>query len=46
MSIDDQPRSERPSMAQADENVTKICEIIVEDRQQTIKQVVKLSGIT
>jgi len=45
-STDDQPRSGRPSMAQTDENVARIREIIMEDRQQTIEKVVELSGIT
>jgi len=46
MSIDDQPRSGRPLTAQTDENVAKIREIIMEDRRQTIEQVVELSGVT
>jgi hypothetical protein len=41
MSTDDQPRSERPSIARTDENVTKIRQIILEDRRRTIDEVLK-----
>ncbi|PNF34314.1 hypothetical protein B7P43_G15760 [Cryptotermes secundus] len=43
MSIDDEPRSGRPSTARTHENVEKIREIIKEDRR-TIEEIVELSG--
>ncbi|PNF43896.1 hypothetical protein B7P43_G02795 [Cryptotermes secundus] len=46
MSIDDEPRSGRPSTAQTHENVEKIREIIEEDRRQTIEEIVELLGVT
>ncbi|PNF32967.1 hypothetical protein B7P43_G16666 [Cryptotermes secundus] len=44
MSIDDKPRSGRPSTARTHENVEKIREIIKEDRRRTIEEIVELSG--
>ncbi|PNF28484.1 hypothetical protein B7P43_G15225 [Cryptotermes secundus] len=44
MSIDDKPRSGRPSTARTHENVEKIREIIKEDRRRTIEEV--LSSIS
>ncbi|PNF14149.1 hypothetical protein B7P43_G17665 [Cryptotermes secundus] len=44
MSIDDKPRSDRPSTARTHENVEKIREIIKEDRRRTIEEIVELSG--
>ena len=46
MSLDDQPRSGRPSTARIDENVEKIREIILEDRRRTLEEVVEKSGVT
>ncbi|PNF43545.1 hypothetical protein B7P43_G03938 [Cryptotermes secundus] len=46
MSIDDKPRSGRPSIARTHENVEKIGEIIKEDRRRTIEEIVELSGVT
>ncbi|PNF29210.1 hypothetical protein B7P43_G10794 [Cryptotermes secundus] len=46
MSIDDKPRSGRPSTARTHENVEKIREIIKEDRRRTIEEIVELSGVT
>lgn len=46
MSIDDKPRSGRPSTARTDENVNTIREIILEDRRRTIEEIVELSGVT
>ncbi|PNF13894.1 hypothetical protein B7P43_G10659 [Cryptotermes secundus] len=45
MSIDDKPRSGRPSTARTHENVEKKREIIKEDRRRTIEEIVKLSGV-
>ncbi|PNF39254.1 hypothetical protein B7P43_G16959 [Cryptotermes secundus] len=46
MSIDDKPRSGRPSTARTHENVEKIRGIIKEDRRRTIEEIVELSGVT
>ncbi|PNF33206.1 hypothetical protein B7P43_G11690, partial [Cryptotermes secundus] len=46
MSIDDKPRSGRPSTGRRHENVEKIREIIKEDRRRTIEEIVELSGVT
>lgn len=46
MSIDDKPRSGRPSTSRTDENVAKIREIVLEDRRRTIDEMVELSGVT
>ncbi|KOC60091.1 Putative uncharacterized protein FLJ37770, partial [Habropoda laboriosa] len=46
MSIDDKPRSGRPSTARTHENVEKIREIIEKDRRRTIEEIVELSGVT
>ncbi|PNF27671.1 hypothetical protein B7P43_G14595 [Cryptotermes secundus] len=46
MSIDDKPRSGRPSTARTHENVEKIREIIKGDRRRTIEEIVELSGVT
>ncbi|CAK9832778.1 Protein GVQW3 [Anthophora retusa] len=46
MSIDDKPRSGRPSTARTHENVEKIREIIEEDRRRTIEEIVELSRVT
>ncbi|VVC43979.1 Hypothetical protein CINCED_3A025691 [Cinara cedri] len=46
MSIDDQARTGRPSTARTNENVEKIHKIILEDRRQTIEEVVDRSGVT
>ncbi|KOC69241.1 Putative uncharacterized protein FLJ37770 [Habropoda laboriosa] len=46
MSIDDKPRSGRPSTARTHENVEKIREIIEKDRRRTIEEIVELLGVT
>ena len=46
MSIDDKPRSGRPSTSRIDENVEKVHAIVLEDRRRTIEEISKLSGIT
>ena len=46
MSIDDQPRSGRPSTSRTDENVQKINELVREDRRRTIEELEELSGIS
>ncbi|VVC44829.1 Hypothetical protein CINCED_3A021715 [Cinara cedri] len=44
--IDDQARSGRPSTARTKKNIEKIHKIIMEDRRQTIEEVVERSGVT
>lgn len=46
MSIDDKPRSGRPSTARIDENVEKIRELVLTDRRQTIDQLSEISGLS
>lgn len=46
MSLDDKPRSGRPSTSRIDENVEKVHAIVLEDRRRTIEEISKLSGIT
>lgn len=46
MSIDDKPRSGRPSTARIDENVEKIRELVLTDRRQTIDQLSESSGLS
>lgn len=46
MSIDDKPRSGRPSTARTDENVEQIRELVLTDRRQTIDQLSEISGIS
>lgn len=46
MSIEDQPRSGRPSTSRIDENVKKIHTLILEDRRRTIDELVSLSGLS
>lgn len=46
MSIDDQPRSGRPSTSRTDENVEKINILIREDRRRTIDQLCEMSGLS
>ena len=46
MSIDDKPRSGRPSTAKTEDNVQKINSLVREDRRRTIYQLCKLSGLT
>jgi transposase len=40
VSLADQPRSGQPSTSQTDENITRICELILEDRHKTIGDLV------
>ncbi|PNF21355.1 hypothetical protein B7P43_G18073 [Cryptotermes secundus] len=46
MSIDDKPRSGRPSTDRTHENVEKNREIIKEDRRRTIEEIVELLVVT
>ena len=46
MSIEDLPRTGRPSTSRNDENVEKIDELVHEDRLRTIEELVELSGLT
>ena len=46
MSIDDKPRSGRPSTARIDENVEKIREHVLTDPHQTIDQQSESSGLS
>ena len=46
MSLEDKPRSGRPSTSRTDENITKIHELIMEDRRRTIDELVNLTGVS
>ena len=46
MSLEDQPRSGRPSTSRTDENITKIHELIMEDRHRTTDELVDLTGVS
>lgn len=46
MSIDDKPRSGRPSTARTDEKVERIRELVLTDRRQTLDQLSEISGIS
>ncbi|XP_068250807.1 protein GVQW3-like [Palaemon carinicauda] len=46
MSLEDQPRSGRPSSSRTDENIMKIHELILEDRVRTIDELPDLSGVS
>ena len=46
MSIEDQPRLERPATSRSDENVDKINALIRKDRRRTIDQLCEMSGIS
>jgi len=46
MTIEDQPRSGRPSTSRTDNNVQKINEIVREDRRRTIEEIEELSGVS
>jgi len=46
MSIEDNPRSERPSTSRTDENVMKVKEIVLTDRRQIIDQILEVSGLS
>ena len=45
-SLDDKPRSGCPSTSRIGENVENVHAIMLEDRQRTIEEISKLSGIT
>ena len=46
LSIEDQPRSGRPSSSPNDENITKIREKLNEDRHYTIDQLSEVTGVS
>lgn len=46
MTVDDKPRSGRPSTARTDQNVEKIGVLVREDRRRTIEELELLSGIS
>ena len=46
MSIEDQPRSGRPTTSRSDENVDTINVLIREERRRTIDQLCEMSGIS
>ena len=46
LSLADQPRSGRPLTSRTDENIARICELILEDRRRTIDDLVDLSGVS
>jgi hypothetical protein len=46
VSVEDDKRSGVPSTSKTKENVEKICELIHEDRRQTIHELADTSGIS
>ncbi|XP_026314672.1 histone-lysine N-methyltransferase SETMAR-like [Hyposmocoma kahamanoa] len=44
--IQDEPRSGRPSTASTDENKEKICDLILSDRRLTVEEIAKTIGIS
>ena len=46
LSLADQPRSGRQLTSLTYENITRICELILEDRRRTIDSLVDLSGVS
>ena len=44
--VDDQIRSGRPLMARTDENISKICEVILNDRRWTSEKIAENSSAT
>ena len=45
MSLEDQPRSGRPSTCTTDKNIKKIRDLIMFDRRQTIEELEALTGV-
>jgi len=45
-SVDDDPRSGRPSMSKTDENVAKVCEVIRSNRHLTVREVAEKVSIS
>ena len=45
-SLEDSPRSGRPSTSRTDENIAKIKELVMEDRRRTIAELVYLPGVS
>jgi len=46
LSIEDQPRSGRPSSSRNDENIAKICEKLNKDRRYTIDELSEVTGVS
>ena len=46
LSIEDQPRSGHPSSSRNDENITKICEKLNEDRRYTTDELSEVTGVS
>ena len=46
LSIEDQPRSGRPSSSRNDENIAKICEKLNEDHHYTIDELSEVTGVS
>jgi len=46
MSLEDQPRSGRPSTSRTDENIKKIRDVIMYDRRRTIDELEALTGVS
>ena len=46
MSLEDQPRSGRPSTSRTEENIKKICDAIMFDRHRTIDELEALAGVS
>jgi len=46
ISLEDQPRSGRPSTSRTDENIKKIRDVIMFDRRRTIGELEALTGVS
>jgi len=46
MSLEDQPRSRRPSTSRTNKNIKKICDAIMFDHHQTIDKLEALTGVS
>jgi len=46
MSLEDQPRSGRPSTSRTDENIKKICDAIMFDRRRTLDELEAVTGVS
>ena len=46
MSLEDQPRSGRPSTSRTNENIKKICDVIIFDRCRIIDELEALTGVS
>jgi transposase len=46
MSLEDQPRSGRPSTSRTDENIQKICDVIMFNRRRTLDELEPVIGVS